>query len=118
MKKDLNLSDEAERLCDMFGIMATTKGDANDDTVTLYTMIEELQDPEYYLCGPFCCYFLYHLTNPHESLGMQNDKKRDVNLISKLINGIFSHDREDKYDINTERLRNFVQKFNIKGEFE
>ena len=110
------LSDEAKGLCDLFGLMADKNGNGNAPNICCYAMKEELQDPKNFMCGVFCLFFLKHLYEPHVNLGVHNEGK-SVKLISKILNGLFTHDEESKYEENTNTLLRFIKKYDIKGKF-
>ena len=122
------LSDTAAGLSKLFVSYA-----AMNSVITLKVgyMVDQVQDINTEYCGVFCLYFLYHLYNPDEHIPVHGvSEKGDIKTIQKVIKGIFvdGADEDDEEEettnasfnknINTILMRQFVKKFDIKGEFE
>ena len=63
-------------------------------------------------CGMFQLYFYYNLFVPYENSSIVEDKKLTKRTVEKILNEIFSLDR----DLNEKIIESFAKEKNIKRE--
>ena len=81
-----------------------------NDTITVYSVDDQLQKIETDTCGIFQLYFYFNLFMPFEDSSILKDTKLSKRTIEKLLNEIFSLDR----DQNEEEVTKFPKKKDIK----
>ena len=64
------------------------------DIVTVHALDDQLQEIESDTCGIFQLYFYYNLFVPYENSSIIEDKKLTKKTIGKILNEIFSNNRE------------------------
>ena len=69
------------------------------DFVTIYSVDDQLQRIETDTCGIFQLYFYYNLFVPFENSSIVEDNKLTWRTIEKLLNEIFSLDRDQNEQI-------------------
>ena len=80
------------------------------DLVTVHTLDDQLQKLETDTCGIFQLYFYFNLFMPFEDSSVLKDAKLSKRTVEKLLNEIFSLDR----DRNEEQIERFAKEKNIK----
>ena len=80
------------------------------DSVTIHSVDDQLQKIETDTCGIFQLYFYYNLFVSFENSSIVDDKKLSKRTVEKLLNEIFSLDR----DRNEEIVEAFVKEKDIK----
>ena len=83
----------------------------NDD-VTVHAVDDQLQAIYSDTCGIFQLYFYYNLFVPYENSSIVEDKKLTKKTVEKILNEIFSLDRET----NEKIVENFAKEKDIKRE--
>ena len=78
--------------------------------VTLHFVDDQLQKRETDTCGIFQLYFYASLSNPIENSKIINDKNLKKKAIEKLLNKIFSNDKNE----NESRIEAFIDENKIK----
>ena len=80
------------------------------DLVTVHTLDDQLQKLETDTCGIFQLYFYFNLFMSFEDSSVLKDAKLSKRTVEKLLNEIFSLDR----DRNEEQIERFAKEKNIK----
>ena len=80
-----------------------------NDTITVYSVDDQLQKIETDTCGIFQLYFYFNLFMPFEDSSILKDTKLSKRTIEKLLNEIFSLDRN-----RNEEVKKFAKKKDIK----
>ena len=80
------------------------------DIVTIHTVDDQLQEIYSDTCGIFQLYFYYNLFVPYENSSIVEDKKLTKKTVEKILNEIFSLDRET----NEKIMENFAKEKDIK----
>ena len=83
-----------------------------DDVITVQSVDDQLQKIETDTCGIFQLYFYFNLSMPFEDSSMLKDVKLSKRTVEKLLNEIFSLDR----DRNEEQIEKFAKEKNIKRQ--
>ena len=81
-----------------------------NDTVTVHSIDDQLQKIETDTCGIFQRYFYYNLFVPYENSSIVDDNKLSKRTVEKLLNEIFSLDR----DLNKKIIESFAKEKDIK----
>ena len=81
-----------------------------NDTITVHSVDDQLQKIETDMCGIFQLYFYFNLFIPFENSSILKDTKLSKRTIEKLLNEIFSLDR----DRNEEEVTKFTKEKDIK----
>ena len=80
-----------------------------NDTITVYLVDDQLQKTETDTCEIFQLYFYFNLFMPFEDSSILKDTKLSKRTIEKLLNEIFSLDRD-----RNEEVKKFAKKKDIK----
>ena len=80
------------------------------DSVTIHSVDDQLQKIETDTCGIFQLYFYYNLFVTFKNSSIVEDKKLSKKIVEKLLNEIFSLDR----DQNEEIVEAFAKEKDIK----
>ena len=80
------------------------------DVVTIHAVDDQLQEITSDTCGIFQLYFYYNLFVPYENSSIVDDKKLTKKTVEKILNEIFSFDRET----NEKIMENFAKEKDIK----
>ena len=80
------------------------------DVVTIHAVDDQLQEITSDTCGIFQLYFYYNLFVPYENSSIVDDKKLTKKTVEKILNEIFSLDRET----NEKIMENFAKEKDIK----
>ena len=80
------------------------------DVVTIHAVDDQLQEISSDTCGIFQLYFYYNLFVPYENSSIVDDKKLTKKTVEKILNEIFSLDRET----NEKIMENFAKEKDIK----
>ena len=83
-----------------------------NDNVTIHAVDDQLQEIYSDTCGMFQLYFYYNLFVPYENSSIVEDKKLTKKTVEKILNEIFSLDRET----NEKIVENFAKEKDIKRE--
>ena len=83
-----------------------------NDTITVHSVNDQLQRIETDTCGIFQLYFYYNLFVPYENSSIVDDNKLTKRTVEKILNEIFSFDR----DLNEKIIKSFTKEKNIKRE--
>ena len=83
-----------------------------DDVITVHSVDDQLQKLETDTCGIFQLYFYFNLFMPFEDSSVLKDAKLSKRTVEKLLNEIFSLDR----DRNEEQIEKFAKEKNIKRQ--
>ena len=83
-----------------------------NDNVTVHAVDDQLQEIYSDTCGMFQLYFYYNLFVPYENSSIVEDKKLTKKTVEKILNEIFSLDRET----NEKIVENFAKEKDIKRE--
>ena len=83
-----------------------------NDNVTILAVDDQLQRIYTDTCGMFQLYFYYNLFVPYENSSIVEDKKLTKRTVEKILNEIFSLDR----DTNEKIVENFAKEKDIKRE--
>ena len=83
-----------------------------EDYIILMTLDDQLQKIDTDTCGMFQLYFYYNLFVPYENSSIVEDKKLTKRTVEKILNEIFSLDR----DLNEKIIESFAKEKNIKRE--
>ena len=83
-----------------------------NDTITIHAVDDQLQKIETDTCGIFQLYFYYNLFVPYENSSIVEDNKLTKRTVEKILNEIFSLDR----DLNEKIIESFAKEKNIKRE--
>ena len=83
-----------------------------NDNVTIHAVDDQLQEIYSDTCGMFQLYFYYNLFVPYENSSIVEDKKLTKKTVEKILNEIFSLDRET----NEKIVENFAKENDIKRE--
>ena len=83
-----------------------------NDTITILAVDDQLQKIDTDTCGMFQLYFYYNLFVPYENSSIVEDKKLTKRTVEKILNEIFSLDR----DTNEKIVENFAKEKDIKRE--
>ena len=83
-----------------------------NDNVTVHAVDDQLQRIYTDTCGMFQLYFYYNLFVPYENSSIVEDKKLTKRTVEKILNEIFSLDR----DTNEKIVENFAKEKDIKRE--
>ena len=83
-----------------------------NDNVTIHAVDDQLQEIYSDTCGMFQLYFYYNLFVPYENSSIVEDKKLTKKTVEKILNEIFSLDRET----NEKIMENFAKENDIKRE--
>ena len=83
-----------------------------DDVITVHSVDDQLQKIETDTCGIFQLYFYFNLFIPFEDSSVLKDVKLSKRTVEKLLNEIFSLDR----DRNEEQIEKFAKEKNIKRQ--
>ena len=83
-----------------------------NDTITVHSVDDQLQRIETDTCGIFQLYFYYNLFVPYENSSIVDDNKLTKRTVEKILNEIFSLDR----DLNEKIIESFAKEKNIKRE--
>ena len=81
-----------------------------NDTITIHAVDDQLQKIETDTCGIFQLYFYYNLFVPYENSSIVEDDKLTKGTVEKILNEIFSLDR----DTNEKIIEDFAKKMDIK----
>ena len=82
------------------------------DSVTVHSVDDQLQKIETDTCGIFQLYFYYNLFIPYENSSIVNDNKLTKRTVEKILNEIFSLNR----NLNEKIIENFAKEKNIKRD--
>ena len=82
------------------------------DSVTVHSVDDQLQKIETDTCGIFQLYFYYNLFIPYENSSIVNDNKLTKRTVEKILNEIFSLNR----NLNERIIKNFAKEKNIKRD--
>ena len=82
------------------------------DSVTVHSVDDQLQKIETDTCGIFQLYFYYNLFIPYENSSIVNDNKLSKRTVEKILNEIFSLNR----NLNEKIIENFAKEKNIKRD--
>ena len=80
------------------------------DEINVFSLDDQLQKIETDMCGIFQLYFYYNLFNPLADSSIIDNTVLSKNVIEKLLNEIFSLDRE----VNEKTVTQFALKHNIR----
>ena len=80
------------------------------DVVSIHAVDDQLQEISSDTCGIFQLYFYYNLFVPYENSSIVEDKKLTKKTVEKILNEIFSLDRET----NEKIMENFAKEKDIK----
>ena len=80
------------------------------DSVTVHSVDDQLQKIETDTCGVFQLYFYFNLFVPFENSSIVDDNKLSKRTVEKLLNEIFSLDR----DRNEEIIERFAKEKDIR----
>ena len=83
-----------------------------NDNLTIHAVDDQLQEIYSDTCGMFQLYFYYNLFVPYENSSIVEDKKLTKKTVEKILNEIFSLDRET----NEKIVENFAKEKDIKRE--
>ena len=83
-----------------------------NDNVTVHAVDDQLQEIYSDTCGMFQLYFYYNLFVPYENSSIVEDKKLTKKTVEKILNEIFSLNRET----NEKIVENFAKEKDIKRE--
>ena len=83
-----------------------------NDNVTIHAVDDQLQEIDSDTCGIFQLYFYYNLFVPYENSSIVEDKKLTKKTVEKILNEIFSLNRET----NEKIVENFAKEKDIKRE--
>ena len=83
-----------------------------NDNVTIHAVDDQLQEIYTDTCGMFQLYFYYNLFVPYENSSIIEDKKLTKKTVEKILNEIFSLDKET----NEKIVENFAKERDIKRE--
>ena len=83
-----------------------------NDNVTIHAVDDQLQEIYSDTCGMFQLYFYYNLFVPYENSSIVEDKKLTKKTVEKILNEIFSLNRET----NEKIVENFAKEKDIKRE--
>ena len=83
-----------------------------NDTITIHAVDDQLQKIDTDTCGMFQLYFYYNLFVPYENSSIVEDKKLTKRTVEKILNEIFSLDR----DLSEKIIKSFAKEKNIKRE--
>ena len=83
-----------------------------NDVITVHSVDNQLQKLETDTCGIFQLYFYFNLFMPFEDSLVVKDAKLSKRTIEKLLNEIFSLNR----DRNEEQIEKFAKEKNIKRQ--
>ena len=83
-----------------------------NDTITIHAVDDQLQRIETDTCGIFQLYFYYNLFVPYENSSIVADNKLTKSTVEKILNEIFSLDR----DLNEKIIESFAKEKNIKRD--
>ena len=83
-----------------------------NDNVTIHAVDDQLQRIYTDTCEMFQLYFYYNLFVPYENSSIVEDKKLTKRTVEKILNEIFSLDR----DTNEKIVENFAKEKDIKRE--
>ena len=83
-----------------------------DDVIIVHSVDDQLQKLETDTCGIFQLYFYFNLFMPFEDSLVLKDAKLSKRTVEKLLNEIFSLDR----DRNEEQIEKFAKEKNIKRQ--
>ena len=83
-----------------------------NDTISIHAVDDQLQKIDTDTCGMFQLYFYYNLFVLYENSSIVEDKKLTKRTVEKILNEIFSLDR----DLNEKIIESFAKEKNIKRE--
>ena len=84
-----------------------------DDVIIVHSVDDQLQKLETDTSGMFQLYFYFNLFMPFEDSSVLKDAKLSKRTIEKLLNEIFSLDR----DRNKEQIEKFAKEKNVKRQY-
>ena len=122
--KYMNLSDKlkkqltetAERLFNFFSVFAAKN---KSDNIRITILDTQIQSTDNSYCGVYCLYLLYNLFYPKADSKVLGDNNCTNSTVETVIKDIFfGGSTKQERDRNIQNLRDFVEEFDIKGDFE